>query len=397
MRSISLREPSLASPERSVRAIAVHRSLFRFAFAGANIFAWIFIFQYFYLIEKDLAHGLARTALLYALSQTVTCLSTPYAARLLRFGVRRVLLFATIVAASSFVILGAAFAGLSNSVSVSAVLAAFAVGLGLYRALYWIPYESEVRTGTSRRSLFAEFLIALSPLFGGMCIVAVSYGSTWLLSIAAGCILLSAIPIFYLRDIQENFSWGYRETFGQLVEPANRTILVGSFFEGVAGTALLLFWPLAIFLITGWSYGMVGLVLSLTFIIAIFARSLVRKGLRETSLHTSRILNVVFAVTPWLFRMLVATPLGVIFVDSYFYTTTPRRIGVDPLTFEQAADAGSFVDEYTALKEMALTLGRIAICAIGAISALTLSLPLAFIVVFLCAAGASAATALRPR
>src|SRR3989338_7780949 len=85
-RSISLREPALASPLRNVRLLSLHRFIFRFAFAGANIFAWIFIIQYFYLVEPSIGMGLERTALLYALSHTVTCLATPYAARLLRSG-----------------------------------------------------------------------------------------------------------------------------------------------------------------------------------------------------------------------------------------------------------------------------------------------------------------------
>src|SRR3989338_3849678 len=104
MRSLSWHEPVGASPIRSARALSLHRFLFRFAFAGANVFAWVFVFQYFYLVEPDIAHGLARTALLYALSQTITCLVTPFAARLLRSGARRALLLGTVAAASSFVV-----------------------------------------------------------------------------------------------------------------------------------------------------------------------------------------------------------------------------------------------------------------------------------------------------
>ncbi|MSU74143.1 hypothetical protein EXS56_03310 [Candidatus Kaiserbacteria bacterium] len=398
MRSFSLREPGLASPLRSAQALFLHRFLFRFAFAGAHVFAWIFIFQYFYLVEPSLAQALARTALLYALSQTVTCLATPYAARLLRSGARRVFVWATVLAASSFVVLGATFEGFWGAAYAPTAVALFAIGLGLYRAFYWIPYEIEVQaTGKSRGNLFTELLVALAPVLGGLCVVAASFGPLALLYTAAGLMLISVVPIFYLRDVHEGFSWGYRETFGRLVEPANRTVALDAFFEGISGAALLLFWPLAIFIITGWSYGMLGVILTLTFVIAIFARSFVRKSLRRSGLHTSNLLKVVFAVTPWAFRTLVGTPLGAVFVDSYFYTTTPRRIGLDPLTFEQAADAGSYVDEYTALKEMGLALGRIAVSIVGALAVLAISLPAAFIVVFLCAALASAATALSSR
>ncbi len=396
MRSFSVREPRLASPLLSARALSLHRFLFRFAFAGGNVFAWVFVFQYFYIVEPSIADALARTALLYALSQITTCLATPYTARLLRFGARRLFAIAIIVSATSFVVLGAAFGGFWGSAYTPTSLALFAIGLGFYRACYWIPYEVEIQaTGKSRGGIFAEMFIALAPVLAGFCIVAIVFGTLWLLFIAAALMLFSLVPIFYLRDVHEKYSWGYRETFGRLVEPANRSPVLAALFEGMTGAALLLFWPLAIFVITGWSYGMLGIILSVTFILAILTRSLVRKGIRRVHLHKSNLLNVLFAVTPWAFRALVGTPLGAVAVDSYFYTTTPRRIGLDPLTFQQAADAGTYVDEHTALKEMALSLGRIAICAVGAIAALTTSLPAAFILVFFCAASASAATALR--
>ncbi len=392
-----VREPFQGSPLRSLRALALHRFLLRCALAGVHVFAWIFIFQYFYLVEPDIAHALARTALLYALSQTITCLVTPHAARSLRGGTRRALYSAVLVAATAFVVLGAAFEGLWGGVSVPLAIAVFAIALGIYRALYWIPYEVEVAADQSPRrvSTFAELLVALAPLSAGLFIAGVTMGPVWILYIGAIVLTFSTIPVLYLRDIHEGFSWGYRETFAQLLNDANRAVVTQAFLEGVSGAALLLFWPLAVFLIVGWSYGMLGLVLSLTFLFAILTRGLVRKGIRRLQLSRSALLNATFAITPWVLRLLVATPLGVVLVDSYFYTTTPRRMGIDPLAFEQAADSGSFVDEYTALKEMGLSLGRIAVCVLGAGVALLVSLPVAFIAVFLTAALASAAAALR--
>ena len=397
-RSISLREPALASPLSNVRLLSLHRFIFRFAFAGANIFAWIFIFQYFYLVEPSIGYGLARTALLYALSHTVTTLATPYAARLLRSGSRRVCISAVIIAAASFVVLGAAFSGFWGAAYTSTALTVFAVGLGFYRALYWIPYELEVEaTGKGPAHLYVELVVALAPLLAGLCIVTAALGPLPLLYAGAAVMLLSAVPLVYLPEMYEKFSWGYRETFGHLVEPANRPVMLNAFFEGMAGAGLLHFWPLALFLITGWSYGMLGVILTLTFFISILGRSFIRKSIRRSGLHASKLLRTVLAVTPWVFRALVGTPLGAVLVDSYFHTTAPRRFGVDPQAFEQAADAGSYVDEYTALKEMGLALGRIALCIVGTLAALAVSLPAAFIIVFFCAALASVALSLDSR
>jgi hypothetical protein len=394
MRARFAREPSLADPSASPRALRLHRFLLRIGLAGANLFAWIFVFQYFYFIEANVAHAAAHAALLSALSQILTILFTPYAARLLRGGARRMIFAAVLALCGAFGILGAAFGGLWGGELVPEAIVLFAILLGIYRALYWVPYEVEATAERARAgvSVFAECVIALAPLAAGL-FIAATHAPMSVLFIAAGAVALSAIPLLYLRDLYEEFSWGYRETFDRLFYAANRTIVLRAFFEGISGAALLFFWPLAVFLIVGSSYGMLGIVLSVTFLVAMCVRAFVRAAVRRARLHDSVLLNVVLAVSPWILRLLVATPLGIVSVDSYFYTTTPRRFGVDAPAFEQTSDGGTFVDEYTALKEIALALGRITACLIGAAFALSASLPVAFIAVFLAAAFASGAAA----
>jgi hypothetical protein len=373
-------------------ALRLHRFLLRIALAGASVFAWVFAFQYFYLASPDAAHALARTALLYALSQTVTCLVTPYAARLLRHGSRRAMTFALLSAATGFVFLGAAFDGFFG-VSIALGIIVFAVALGLYRALYWIPYEVEVEGAAHGRRMYVpyELIVGLAPACVGLAIVSSASAPTWVLFAAAGLIIVAALPLSRAREVHERFSWKYRETFVQLMARENRTFISKALLEGMSGTALLLLWPIAVFLIVGWSYGMLGIVLSFTFIIAILGRSVMRGFLRRARVHESRLINALLAVSPWLLRLVVATPLSIVLVDSYFYTTAPARQGIDPYAFEQASDGGSFVDEYTALKEMALALGRITTCVLAAGLALLVSLPVAFIGAFALAALASVA------
>ncbi len=164
-----------------------------------------------------------------------------------------------------------------------------------------------------------------------------------------------------------------------------------SFLEGVSGAALLFFWPLVVFLLVESSYGMLGIILSLTFLLAILLRPTVRRLLRRARLVESKLINTVLAVSPWLFRIAVGTPFAIILVDSYFYTTTPRRLGVDPFAFEQVADAGSYIDEHTALKEIALALGRIVISFAGVAALLYMPVPAAFASIFLVVGIVSAA------
>jgi len=378
-----------------MKGLALHRFLLRFALAGASIFAWIVLFQYFYLVGGNLALAVSQTAFLYALSALITCLATPYAARALRAGTRRAITFALLLAIASFTVLGATLEGFWGSQGTGGAIGVFAVLFGLYRALYWIPYEVEASTAGTRRSFAAEILIALAPLCAALFITTVVPALMWLFYIAALIIGLSALAILSAPDTYENFSWGYRQTFHELISREHRAYVTQAIVEGISGAALLLFWPLAVFLLIGWSYAVLGVILSLTFLVAILLRTPARALLRYAGLTNSRLLSGVLAASPWLFRLTIASPLSVVLVDSYFYTTTPRRMGVDPLSFEQYADGGSLIDEYTALKEMALSIGKVAACFLAAFVAILLSVPAAFVAVFSVAALSSLYLALK--
>lgn len=364
----------------------------RIALAGAHVFAWVFLFHYFYLVSGDLSFAFAQTLLLYALSQVVTALATPYAARLVREGARQALLFAVVLCACAFVALGAAFDALWGPEYTGAAIALFAFLLGFYRATYWVPYELEA-AGQRKNSLFAQLVVALVPAAAGLFVAAVAEAPSLLLYICAAIALFSTATLFHLPDRFESFSWGYRQTFHEFVDPANRSLVGHAFWEGVFGAALLLFWPLAIFLIVGGSYGMLGIVLSLTFLIAIILRTPVRKLARHAGPEWFQM--AVFGVAPWLLRILVATPFTIIATDSYFYTTTPRRLGIDPFVFEQFSDGGSLLDEHTALKEIALSAGKAGAAIAGALIAYAFSAYVALAIMFLIAAFVSGFAAAR--
>ena len=391
------KEPMSVRTSRSSEAFAVHRFFLRAALSGVGIFAWVFLFQYFYLIGGDLSRAFAQSAFLYALASLTTCLLTPVSARSLRKGARRALLFATLFAASAFVFLGAVFGGFWAPNTILAIIL-FAILMGTYRALYWVPYEVEASAEKkSYYSLLGELILALTPALGGIFIAWDSFAPISILYIGAFLLFVSAFPLFFLRDVHEHFSWGYRGTFHELLAAKHRGILSRGLLEGISGAALVFFWPLAIFLITSWSYSLLGIVLSLTFIAGILLHAPVRAVLRALGLKHSRAMAITFAATPWLFRLTIGSPLGVVLVDSYSYTTAPRRYGIDPLAFEQVSDGGSFIDEYTALKEIALSLGRVSVCVLGAGAVLLGSLPVALLLIFIVAAVSSVALTLAER
>ena len=369
-------------PRRDEAIFHAHRFLLRAGLAIGNVFGWIFVFEYFFLLSSSLGRALAGTLLMYALSQLITVVLTPLAAAHLSRGTRRMLVWAVVLAAGAFVILGATLGGFFDETPVAWGIGAFAVFMGAYRALYFIPYSlNRADTEKARpqgRALF-EVLLALIPAFAGATLVLEAYAPLRLLFGAALFAGVSALPLFLIPDIHERFSFSYLETFRELFSPRNRRIFWTSFLEGVQGAALFLIWPLAVFLIVGWSYMLLGVIFTITLLLVMLFRILYKKYLPSTGVRYSPPVHVVLAMSGWIARLAAGTPLTVIIADSYAYAGhTPRGTLTDAFSFEQAADRGSFIDESTVLKELALAGGRIALVVIVGLCVLATPLVVAF-------------------
>ncbi|MEK7107318.1 MAG: hypothetical protein AAB899_03985, partial [Patescibacteria group bacterium] len=347
----------------------VHRFLFRVGLSIANAFAWIFVLQYFAAITNTLSDALIATLAMYGIGQAVTILLTPISAAHLRRGTKHSLVFGALIAAAAYVTLGATLSNTLGGGPIGLVsapvdgptgwgIAVFAILLGAYRALYWVPYELRASTevhGRSRLPIVYEVLIALMPAFAGITMAVVPYAPLRLLFGSAVLIGVSLVPIMALRDYFEKFSWHYMETFRQLFRPGNRRILSASLSGGLQGAVLFLVWPIYVFFLVGSNYKMLGAILSATFLAVLLLRYAYRRLARRMRFERSTTVHIAFSMSGWLMRIFVGSPLGVIFADSYSHVGAPRTShSIDALTSEQYADNGSFIDEYTALKEMGL-------------------------------------------
>lgn len=371
----------MTSLRGALGALSSHRFLMRAAFAAGNAFAWVFVLQYFYLRNHQIDEAFVQTILLYALSQVITALATPYAAVRIAAGTRRLMIFGIVFAAVAFCLLGTTLSGL---VMGSIGLVGFAISIGLYRAVYWVPYVLERESSVMRGGLPQEALIAIMPAIVGFALFDGALAALSILVATAIILIASIAPLLSVPDYHERFSWSYRDTFGELFEPKYNPLVESAFLEGLQGTALLLLWPLSVFLIVGSSYRMLGLVLAASLLFAIPLRAFGARLVKGRLL-----LEATLAASAWIMRLTVATPFGVVLVNAYsFAGRTP--IGVDVYALEQAADNTSFVDELTALKEIALCIGRLCMCAVAAVCITFISLPAGIAISFLIAAAASA-------
>ena len=315
----------------------------------------------------------------------------------MRRGVRRILGYAVALAALSLGLLALMFVPLSGSGEhVFSAIASFAILQGMYRALYWLPYRvGAVHTHSthSRASMLREAAVAIAPALIGIVLGTAFNLAPLLLLAAAALMLISIIPIILMPEHHERFSWTYAQTLDHLFSYPRRHLLKQSIYDGIQGASLLFIWPLAVFIVLDWSFVTLGLVLSLSILVSLALRRLIRSLLQSLHVQHSHHVAATLVFSLWIVRLGVGTPMGIIAIDSlYTSASSPLKFGIDAHGRDQSADLSHFIDEDTALKEMGLALGRIGICALLGMLALLFSDAVAFVSTLTVAGFAAAAS-----
>lgn len=379
------------------RAIQLHRFLYRVGLSAVNTFAWVFIFQLFFETNRSLTLSLTGTATLYALSQAITFIFTPLTGALLRRGTRRLLCYSISVTALSCISLALAFVPYNDTYNhVYQAIAAFIIFQGFARALYWLPYKagSVHSVGAHpKASISRESMLALIPAIFGL-LVATSIA--WIPVVLMGMAILmlaSCIPVMLMPEYHERYSWSYSQTVQQLFSFSRRHRVSKAITDGMQAAGLLFVWPLAVFLLFDWSYATLGLVLSISLLLALMLRQSVQALFYALNVHNSPHVLAAYAFSTWVLRLGAGTPVGVISVESlYLSGSRPHSFHIDPVGKDQTADHGHFVDEETALKEMGLAIGRIAMALTLAVLVYFFSDAIAFVVTIVLAGIAAGAS-----
>ncbi len=360
---------------RDMLALYSSRILMRISLGSLNVFLPIFFYTQF-------NQSLEMVILIFATMYLLHMLFTPLATKLLSVWGMKVMIGLGML----FAILGVGslyFAPMYLQLSA----ALFTIFSAIYRALYWIPYHVDFahmlsRAHRGRQLAFMRnvsgALVIVAPIIGGVIIT--SMGFSYAFVYAAVIMLLGLLPLAYVHNTYEKFSWDYIDTFTHLFNKVNRPILLAHAANGAQGMAVLVFWPLYVFTLLDERYTAVGIITSLTLIAVLVMRYVVGKLFDTWSEKRMLLVGVLFSTTGWMLKVFVSTPLQIFAADTYHqFGRTTNTLTFDATTYEQSADAGRYIDEYTALKEMAMNVGRlIMLAAVWALAA-TFGIKVAFV------------------
>jgi len=237
-----------------------------------------------------------------------------------------------------------------------------------YRLLFWLPYHVDFATFTSRKNRGRELslmhatvllIAAITPFIAGVIIS--RFGFDILFFSAILLYLVSGFAYITIPDTNERFVWGYWETWKKFFSHIRSKTLIAYIADGAEGVVGLIVWPVFIFEILQGDYFSVGVLTTLITGAAIAVQLLLGKII-DTRLPKETVLwwGSIFYSLGWIIKIFIATAFEIFVAGAYHSIMgIVARTPIDTLTYEMSADEGHYVDEFTVLKEMALSVGRV--------------------------------------
>jgi MFS family permease len=320
-----------------------------------GVFAPIFLYQYF-------GGSITYVGLWFMVGWVAYIILSPIMMKLVEFiGLRYALIASTFFGAAYYFVLANAE---QNDVFATAIMSA--VLIIFWRFFYWLPYHLEFVTLTEKghrgqqSSFFwasASVIGMITPLIGGVIIYLWSFSAVFY--VAMVLFLLQAIPYLLIPKANEQYTWGYWETWRNFFSRRYRQVVVSHFALGAENTVGLLIWPIFIFLLLEGNIFEVGVISSIIVMVSVFGEILLGKYIdahaEERVLSFAGIMNAL----GWIAKMFVTTAFHIFVAGAYhsvvhIFVRTPLTARVSDFI----ADQGHYIDEVTVIREIAIGLGK---------------------------------------
>ncbi len=257
----------------------------------------------------------------------------------------------------------------------------------LWRMTYWLPYHvkftqlSDKKNRGKQLSLLlatASILGVFAPLIAG--IIIDKFDFSILFAITTILFIVTFIPFTTIPRVREKFTWSYMRTWQELFKKKNQSLVIPLIAGGAENVVGILIWPIFIFNILDGNYFETGAIS--TFIIGVTIIVQLNTGSYIDGRGKKKMLRLGSALYSlgWFMKIFVATGFHIFAAGIYhsvvkIFTQTP----FDTLMYEIAADQGHFIDEFTALREIALNIGKVLMLVIALGVSLFYSIEVTFI------------------
>lgn len=262
------------------------------------------------------------------------------------------------------------------------------VALAIYSNLYWSPFNIDLATFTTKGKRGRQLSIyysmeralgVIGPIVAAFIIFKYGYNITFLIGLLL--VVASIIPLLFLQKHKVSYEFGYFESWKELFSKDYRSMTTSMMAYGAEGVVGAVIWPIFLFIIFKGDYLEIGGFAAIIIVISLLFELFIGKQTDKYSAKKMMKLGSGVYALGWFFKGLVQTVVGV-FAASTFHSlgAIMLRTPMDTLMYEQAADSGHYIDEYTVLREMALNIGRIIMVALLIVITLYFSISVSFFV-----------------
>jgi MFS family permease len=278
--------------------------------------------------------------------------------------------------------------GSHSSIQPLVLMAIGLVSLMITSTLYWSPFHidfAEFSTKEKRgRQVSALFVMqhiigVIGPIVSGLIILYYGYRATFMVGFIL--VLFSLVPLLFLPKQTVQYEFGYWQSFRELFSKRFRSMSFSMMAFGAENTIGIVVWPIFLYTLFNGDYLDIGIFSAVIIVVTLLFQIFVGKETDKVSAQRMLRIGTGLYAIGWIWKGLVQTVVGV-FAASTFHSLGSifLQTPMDALTYEQAADAGHYIDEYTVLREMSLNIGRILILVFLLILSLSFSISVSFFV-----------------
>jgi MFS family permease len=330
-----------------------NRVLVQAAFGLITGFGTLFFYEKF---GGELYKVLILFVFLYAAFAILNHLS---AILIKKLGMRKLMIFSLLSLAIMF--LSRIMWDYSPMISLGLYFVTFSV----YKSFYWIPYHVEfaaftdIKTRGKQTAILyniGDLFSAVLPFIGGFILSLWGYNVLFILGFIF--VVLSIAPLYKINETKEAYTWSLRRLFSEIKDKDNRPMVWSNLGNGMQQAIAATIWPIFVFISVEGDYVKFGSILAVVTVILIIVRGIVGKFLdRFGSDKILKIGNFVY-FSGWIFKMFIGSVTGVLVTDVYHrFGNVINKTSFDVARYDQAADNGHYIDEYTVLREFVVSMG----------------------------------------
>ncbi len=275
----------------------------------------------------------------------------------------------------------------ANKENIFLILILAIIVLTFFRLFYWLPYHVDFAKFTTKESRGKQFSLleatrlligVISPLMFGFLIKEFNFEAMFLIGILI--YLISGIPYIFITRTREKFSWTYKQTWKEFFSKKNRDTILAYIGDGAENTIGTIIWPIFIWELLKGNVFSVGAISSLIVMVTIIMQ--LALGKYTDKVNKKKILHwgSFFYSLGWIAKVFVVSGFQIFITATYHNLSRIFfRTPLDVLTYEMAADEGHYVDEFTVIHEMAISMGKILMLILVLITTFFVSIQWTFV------------------